>query len=141
MTDRGSEEGRTGQEVQSAEHFNGQDVLLADPAVVVLASVALPGDLFQQATDTRPAELQAQGVRPRVWFGERWITSVFDLFEENARYFPAMLPEVDDEDPQAAFDAGRTPKLAEMRLQRMMADIFKILTDAAGLQMDLPGMA
>lgn len=31
--------------------------------------------------------------------------------------------------------------LAEMRLQRMMADIFKILTDAAGLQMDLPGMA
>ena len=39
--------------------------------------------LFTQATDTRPAELKAQGVRPRVWFGERWITSVFDLFEEN----------------------------------------------------------
>ncbi len=28
--------------------------------------------LFQQATDTRPEELQAQGVRPRVWFGRRW---------------------------------------------------------------------
>src|SRR5260370_32739204 len=41
--------------------------------------------LFQQATDTRPEELKAQGVRPRVWFGERWITSVFDLFEENLR--------------------------------------------------------
>src|SRR5579859_1755261 len=36
--------------------------------------------LFEQATDTRPEELKQQGVRPRVWFGERWITSVFDLF-------------------------------------------------------------
>ena len=35
--------------------------------------------LFEQATDTRPDELKEQGVRPRVWFGERWITSVFDL--------------------------------------------------------------
>jgi len=32
-------------------------------------------ELFAQATDTRPEELKAQGVRPRVWFGERWITS------------------------------------------------------------------
>src|SRR5262249_32959439 len=44
--------------------------------------------LFEQATDTRPEELKAQGVRPRAWFGERWITSIFDLFEENVRYFP-----------------------------------------------------
>lgn len=72
--------------------------------------------LFQQATDTRPAELQAQGVRPRVWFGERWITSVFDLFEENLRYFPALLPIVDDEDPVAVLDAGGTPSLHELRL-------------------------
>ena len=36
--------------------------------------------LFEQAADTRSEELKAQGVRPRVWFGERWITSVFDLF-------------------------------------------------------------
>ena len=42
--------------------------------------------LFEQSTDTRSEELKAQGVRPRVWFGERWITSVFDLFEENVRY-------------------------------------------------------
>ncbi len=73
-------------------------------------------ELFTQAADTRPVELKNQGVRPRVYFGERWITSIFDLFEENTRYFPAMLPELDDEDPQAAFNAGQTPKLAEMRL-------------------------
>src|SRR5699024_3747670 len=29
--------------------------------------------LFEQATDTRSEELKAQGVRPRVWFGERWV--------------------------------------------------------------------
>ena len=53
-------------------------------------------ELFAQATDTRPDELKAQGVRPRVWFGERWITSIFDLFEENSRYFPALLAEYPD---------------------------------------------
>jgi hypothetical protein len=55
-------------------------------------------ELFAQATDTRPDELKTQGVRPRVWFGERWITSIFDLFEENVRYFPTLLPEISDED-------------------------------------------
>ncbi len=49
-------------------------------------------ELFPQATDTRSVELKNQGVRPRVFFGERWITSIFDLFEENVRYFPALLP-------------------------------------------------
>src|ERR1017187_2038880 len=69
--------------------------------------------LFQQATDTRPEELQAQGVRPRVWFGERWITSVFDLFEENIRYFPALLPLCEDEDPVTQLEQGGTAALAE----------------------------
>jgi gamma-glutamyl:cysteine ligase YbdK (ATP-grasp superfamily) len=72
--------------------------------------------LFEQATDTRSEELKAQGVRPRVFFGERWITSVFDLFEENVRYFPALLPIVDEEDPVAEFEAGRVPNLGELRL-------------------------
>jgi gamma-glutamyl:cysteine ligase YbdK (ATP-grasp superfamily) len=72
--------------------------------------------LFEQATDTRSDELKEQGVRPRVWFGERWITSVFDLFEENIRYFPALLPICEDEDPLAALDAGAIPELGEMSL-------------------------
>lgn len=49
--------------------------------------------VFKQSIDTRTKELINQGVRPRVWFGERWITSVFDLFEENVRYFSPLLPE------------------------------------------------
>ena len=72
--------------------------------------------LFEQATDTRPDELKRQGVRPRVWFGERWITSVFDLFEENIEYFPALLPICEDEDPLAALDRGACPQLGEMSL-------------------------
>ncbi|HEX3922979.1 MAG TPA: glutamate-cysteine ligase family protein [Streptosporangiaceae bacterium] len=72
--------------------------------------------LFEQATDTRPTELKEQGVRPRVWFGERWITSVFDLFEENIRYFPALLPICEEEDPLEVLDDGGCPQLAEMSL-------------------------
>ncbi|WP_433408333.1 glutamate-cysteine ligase family protein [Saccharomonospora azurea] len=72
--------------------------------------------LFLQATDTRPEELKNQGVRPRVWFGERWITSIFDLFEENVRYFPGLLPETDDQDPMEALESGEVPRLTELRL-------------------------
>jgi gamma-glutamyl:cysteine ligase YbdK (ATP-grasp superfamily) len=72
--------------------------------------------LFEQATDTRPEELKAQGVRPRVWFGERWITSIFDLFEENVRYFPALLPLCEDEDPVVVLERGDTPALPELKL-------------------------
>jgi hypothetical protein len=72
--------------------------------------------LFEQATDTRPEELKAQGVRPRVWFGERWINSIWDLFEENVRYFPALLPVVDEEDPLEALERGDVPTLGELRL-------------------------
>ncbi|MDQ6851318.1 MAG: glutamate-cysteine ligase family protein [Actinomycetota bacterium] len=89
--------------------------------------------LFEQATDTRPEELKAQGVRPRVWFGERWITSIFDQFEENVRYFPALLPITDDEDPLEVLERGDTPRLAELRMHngtiyrwnRPVYDIFR----------------
>jgi hypothetical protein len=51
-----------------------------------------------------------------VWFGERWITSIFDLFEENVRYFSALLPICEDEDPLAVLDRGETPRLPELTL-------------------------
>ncbi|MCM2387692.1 glutamate-cysteine ligase family protein [Streptomyces albipurpureus] len=73
--------------------------------------------LFQQATDTRPPELQAQGVRPRTWFGERWVDSAYDLFEENLRFFPALLPICDDEEePLRVMDDGGVPELQELIL-------------------------
>jgi gamma-glutamyl:cysteine ligase YbdK (ATP-grasp superfamily) len=71
---------------------------------------------FLQATDSRPPEMAAQGVRPRTWFGERWITGPTCLFEENLRYFPALLPVCEEEDPLAVIEAGGVPGLAELTL-------------------------
>jgi gamma-glutamyl:cysteine ligase YbdK (ATP-grasp superfamily) len=97
--------------------------------------------LFEQATDTRPEELKAQGVRPRVWFGERWITSIFDLFEENVRYFPALLPVVDDEDPMEVLESGGSPHLQELRLHngtiyRWNRPIYQVVGDRPHLRVE-----
>src|SRR3954452_14474317 len=110
---------------QFAAYWNAAHAIAAVQLAVAANSPYLLGKelqletriaLFEQATDTRSEELKAQGVRPRVWFGERWITSVFDLFEENVRYFPALLPVTDDEDPLAVLEDGGTPNLPELRL-------------------------
>ena len=71
--------------------------------------------VFRQSIDTRTPDLTAQGVRPRVWFGERWITSVFDLFEENVRYFSPLLPE-SQEAAGTAEMVGATPSLHYLNL-------------------------
>ena len=103
----------------AAQALAGVQVALATNAPFLLGKALwhetrIP--LFLQATDTRPLELRNQGVRPRVWFGERWITSIFDLFEENVRYFPSLLPLTDSQDPLDELDAGRAPRLSELRL-------------------------
>jgi gamma-glutamyl:cysteine ligase YbdK (ATP-grasp superfamily) len=72
--------------------------------------------LFEQSTDARSEELKAQGVRPRVWFGERWIDSAFDLFEENTRYFSSLLPMCEEEEPLEVLARGEIPELAELSL-------------------------
>lgn len=108
-----------------ANHWNAAQVLAGPQLAIGANSPYFFGhrlwaetrvELFAQSTDTRPDELKNQGVRPRVWFGERWITSIFDLFEENVRYFPSLLPEVSEEDPADELAQGRTPQLAELRL-------------------------
>jgi len=97
--------------------------------------------LFEQATDTRSEELKAQGVRPRVWFGERWVTSIFDLFEENVRYFPALLPITEAEDPVAVLERGDTPQLAELRLHngtiyRWNRPVYDVVRDQPHLRVE-----
>ena len=72
--------------------------------------------LFTQMTDTRSIELKHQGVRPRAYFGNGWITSIFDLFEENVRSFPALLPETSDEDPVQVLESGGVPSLKDLKL-------------------------
>ncbi len=108
-----------------AAHWNASQVVAAVQVAVGANSPFLFGrqlwaetriGLFEQSTDTRSEELKAQGVRPRAWFGERWISSIFELFEENVRYFPPLLPVCDDEDPEAVLDSGGVPQLQELRL-------------------------
>ncbi|MEO3935191.1 glutamate--cysteine ligase [Dermatophilaceae bacterium Soc4.6] len=108
-----------------AAHWNAAQVLAGPQLAVGANSPFFFGqqlwhetriELFTQAADTRSVELKNQGVRPRVFFGERWITSIFDLFEENVRYFPALLPELTDEDPVAVLDGGGVPHLEELKL-------------------------
>ncbi len=108
-----------------AAHWNAAQALAGPQLALAANSPFLFGkrlwaetrtELFLQATDTRSPELRNQGVRPRVFFGERWITSIFDLFEENALYYPALLPETTDEDPVQVLDAGGVPRLQELRL-------------------------
>jgi len=110
---------------QFAAHWNAAQVLAGAQLALGANSPFFLGrqlwhetriELFSQAADTRSIELKNQGVRPRVFFGERWITSIFDLFEENVRYFPALLPEISDEDPVAVLAAGGVPELPELRL-------------------------
>jgi Glutamate-cysteine ligase family 2(GCS2) len=97
--------------------------------------------VFEQSTDTRPEELKVQGVRPRVWFGERWITSIFDLFEENVRYFPSLLPVCEDEDPLETLERGDVPRLGELRLHngtiyRWNRPIYDVVRDQPHLRVE-----
>ena len=41
---------------------------------------------------------------------------MLDLFAENSRYFPGLIPLTDDVDPMAELDAGRVPGLDELKL-------------------------
>ncbi|MFC4858138.1 glutamate--cysteine ligase [Actinophytocola glycyrrhizae] len=110
---------------QFADYWNASQVIAGIQVALAANSPYLFGKqlwaesriaLFEQSTDTRPDELKAQGVRPRVWFGDRWITSIFDLFEENVRYYSALLPLCDDEDPAQVLAEGGAPQLSELRL-------------------------
>ncbi|MFT4088375.1 MAG: glutamate--cysteine ligase [Gordonia sp. (in: high G+C Gram-positive bacteria)] len=133
-----------------AAHWNAAQAV-AGPQVAVagnspfLAGKALWHEtripVFEQATDTRPLELKNQGVRPRVWFGERWINTIFDLFEENTRYFPALLPVSSDVDPIAELDAGRIPALDELRMHngtvyRWNRPVYDVIDGAAHLRVE-----
>lgn len=135
---------------QFAAYWNASQVIASVQVAVGANSPYLLGKelwretripLFEQATDTRSEELKAQGVRPRVWFGERWITSVFDLFEENVRFFPALLPITEDEDPLEVLEDARTPKLQELRLHngtiyRWNRPVYDVVDDVPHLRVE-----
>ncbi len=109
-----------------ARYWNAAQILSAPLVAVAANSPILLGKqlhhetriaLFQQAIDTRTEELASQGVRPRVWFGEKWLKEgIFELFDENVRYFSSLLPICEPEDPLAVLRDGGVPKLPELTL-------------------------
>jgi hypothetical protein len=109
-----------------AKFWNAASVISAPEVAVAANSPFLLGHqlhhetriaLFSQTVDTRSEELQRQGVRPRVWFGEKWLREgIFELFDENVRYYGALLPICDPEDPIAVLRDGGIPRLDELTL-------------------------
>lgn len=100
----------------AAQSIAGAQVALAANSPLFLGSrlwaeTRIP--VFQQAADTRGPELARQGVRPRVWFGERWVEGIEDLFEENIAFFPALLPELSGD---VSSTAAGAPRLSELLL-------------------------
>lgn len=73
--------------------------------------------LFQQSIDTRSAGSHLRQNQPRVHFGLDWVKeSVLEIFQDDIARFRVLVGGGDDEDPFAALDEDRPPKLGALRL-------------------------
>jgi len=73
--------------------------------------------LFQQSVDTRGDATPRREQQPRVSFGTAWVKdSVLELYREDIGRFRTLIGAEEYEDPLAALDAGRAPKLDALRL-------------------------
>lgn len=92
----------------------------------VWAETRIP--LFTQSVDVRSREHARTGVAPRVFPGSDWLHpgdrsgprsdpfGAWELFSQNVRRFPPLLPQNSSEDPLAELLAGRVPALPELCL-------------------------
>jgi len=92
----------------------------------VWAETRIP--LFTQSVDVRSREHARTGVAPRVFPGDEWLRpgsrsgpgadphGAWELFAQNVRCFPPLLPQSSEEDPLAELAAGRVPALPELCL-------------------------
>ncbi|GAA0851438.1 hypothetical protein GCM10009113_35440 [Marinobacter szutsaonensis] len=110
-----------------ADYFNA--VQLVTPIVLALASnsPSLFGHhlwdetriaLFKQSIDSRSPNHKTWRHPPRVYYGNGWIRSAWELFAASASLYPPIIPLMSDEDPMAVIDRGEVPKLSEMRLHQ-----------------------
>ena len=68
--------------------------------------------LFERSIDNRSAAHQARGGRPRVLFGDSWVdSSVLEIFREDIRRFPVLLPRDPGESSRALMGRGEMPPL------------------------------
>ena len=110
-----------------ADYFNA--VQLVTPVVLALASnsPSLFGHhlwdetriaLFKQSIDSRSPNRKTWRHPPRVYYGNGWTRSAWELFAASASLFPPIIPLLSDEDPMAVIDRGDVPNLAELRMHQ-----------------------
>ena len=110
-----------------ADYFNA--VQLVTPVVLALASNSpslfghhLWGEtriaLFKQSIDSRSPNHKTWRHPPRVYYGNGWTRSAWELFAASASLYPPIIPLMSEEDPMAVIDRGDVPKLAELRLHQ-----------------------
>jgi len=108
-----------------ADYFNA--VQLVTPIALALASnsPSLFGHhlwdetriaLFKQSVDSRSPNHRTWKHPPRVYYGNGWARSAWELFAASASLYPPILPLMSEEDPMAVIDQGEVPELAELRL-------------------------
>ncbi len=108
-----------------ADYFNA--VQLVTPIALALASnsPSLFGHhlwdetriaLFKQSVDSRSPNHRTWKHPPRVYYGNGWARSAWELFAASASLYPPTLPLMSEEDPMAVIDRGEVPELAELRL-------------------------
>ncbi|MCG8312268.1 MAG: hypothetical protein MI976_03545 [Pseudomonadales bacterium] len=110
-----------------ADYYNA--VQIATPIVLALASnsPSLFGHhlwdetriaLFKQSIDSRSPNEKTWRHPPRVYFGNGWAHSSWELFAATAALYPPIIPLLSDEDPEAILKSGGTPELAELKLHQ-----------------------
>lgn len=108
-----------------ADYFNA--VQLVTPIALALASnsPSLFGHhlwdetriaLFKQSVDSRSPNHRTWKHPPRVYYGNGWARSAWELFAASASLYPPILPLMSEEDPMTVIDRGEVPELAELRL-------------------------
>lgn len=108
-----------------ADYFNA--VQLVTPIALALASnsPSLFGHhlwdetriaLFKQSVDSRSPNHRTWKHPPRVYYGNGWARSAWELFAASASLYPPIIPLMSEEDPMAVIDRGDVPELAELRL-------------------------
>ncbi|WP_150910449.1 glutamate--cysteine ligase family protein [Marinobacter halotolerans] len=108
-----------------ADYFNA--VQLVTPIALALASnsPSLFGHhlwdetriaLFKQAVDSRSPNHRTWKHPSRVYYGNGWARSAWELFAASASLYPPIIPLMSEEDPMSVIDRGEVPELAELRL-------------------------
>ncbi|GAB3624904.1 hypothetical protein GCM10027418_29890 [Mariniluteicoccus endophyticus] len=92
--------------------------------------------VFTQASDVRTTAQMAAGERERVFFGERWISSFADLFEENQDWFEPILPDLDDPDADEEVPSLRALALLNGTVYRWNRPVYDVAGGTAHVRVE-----